>query len=145
MSLSPIKSCTLLIILFFHTYAGYSQNTPANTNNPVVTPVPKPIAYTNTFINYIRTWEPSMPSTDPAVVTATGRTVAEVKQTTQFIDGLGRPLQTLKNGTSPAGKDWVVPVTYDAFGREKYSYQPYVSPGGMGNLKPTPLQSRRIL
>lgn len=116
----------------------YAQNYPIASGVPAVTPVTKPAAYTNPVINYIRTWEPSMPTIDPAVVTAAGRTVAEVKQTTQYVDGLGRPIQTVSKGISPLGKDVVAPVVYDAMGREQYKYMPYVSPGSDGKLKNDP-------
>nr|WP_295863622.1 DUF6443 domain-containing protein [uncultured Chitinophaga sp.] len=79
-----------------------------------------PGAYTNTTINYIRTWEPSRPLTDPATVIAQGNPVADVKQTTQYFDGLGRPLQTVAKGMGGTGNDMVTPVVYDAFGREAF-------------------------
>lgn len=50
---------------------------PSSGQAPAATPVALPAAYTNTTINFVRTWEPSMPSADPAVVTAAGRTTAE--------------------------------------------------------------------
>jgi len=52
----------------------------------------------------------------------------DVKETTTYFDGLGRPLQTVNRqimpGSSPG--DVVTPVIYDAFGRETYKYLPYV-------------------
>src|SRR5699024_5278309 len=71
------------------------------------------------------TWTPSMPTTDPAVVSSPNRTTAQVKQTTQYFDGLGRPLQTVTKKITPAGRDLVTPVTYDEFGRQVYKYLPY--------------------
>ncbi|PTT01816.1 sugar-binding protein, partial [Pedobacter sp. HMWF019] len=56
----------------------------------------------------------------------------EVNQTVQYIDGLGRPLQTVTVQGSPGFRDMVQPIAYDAFGREAVKYQPYaaVSNGG---------------
>lgn len=96
------------------------------TAPPAKTPVIPPAAYQSTVkVNYVRTFKPSMPTTDPGVVTSTSRTTAEVKQTTQYFDGLGRPLQTVTKKITPGGKDMVAPVVYDALGREIYKYLPY--------------------
>jgi RHS repeat-associated protein len=103
----------------------YAQNKPVGIR-PTATADNIPAAYNNTSINYVRTWEASRPLTDPAAVIATNRLVREVKQTTQYIDGLGRPLQTVSKGISASGKDLVVPVIYDKYGRETYKYLPYV-------------------
>jgi RHS repeat-associated protein len=56
----------------------------------------------------------------------------EVNQTVQYIDGLGRPLQSVTVQGSPGFRDMVQPIAYDAFGREAVKYQPYaaVSNGG---------------
>jgi RHS repeat-associated protein len=56
----------------------------------------------------------------------------EVNQTVQYIDGLGRPLQTVTVQGSPGFRDMVQPIAYDAFGREAVKYEPYaaVSNGG---------------
>ncbi|WP_343898901.1 DUF6443 domain-containing protein, partial [Chitinophaga japonensis] len=90
------------------------------------------------------TWEPSMPTSDPAVVTATTRTVQEVKQATQYFDGLGRPLQTVSKAITPGGKDLVAPVVYDAYGREQYQYLPYApQTAGDGKFKTDPFNAQR--
>src|SRR4051812_20786242 len=89
-----------------------------------------PGSYTPTSFNYIRTWDVKAPITDPAVVVV--RPLRDVLQTTQYIDGLGRPLQTvIKQGSWKTGasepKDLVAPVAYDAFGRVPRTYLPYAS------------------
>ncbi|OMP76915.1 hypothetical protein BW716_22290 [[Flexibacter] sp. ATCC 35208] len=66
-----------------------------------------------------------MPTADTTVVNATARTMAEVKMSTEYMDGLGRTLQKVNKGLSPQGYDVVAPVIYDAYGREQYSYLPY--------------------
>ena len=57
--------------------------------------------------------------------------------TTQYIDGLGRPLQTvMKQGSMITGSDpvdMVAPVTYDEFGREQYKYLPFRANNAEGN------------
>jgi RHS repeat-associated protein len=70
-----------------------------------------------------------------SAVTSSLRTPGEVKQTTEYFDGLGRSLQTIVKGISPKGYDLVSPVIYDPFGREVYNYLPYVSTSADGNFK----------
>ena len=82
-------------------------------------------------VNYIRSWEPSRPLTDPALVTAS-TSVTEVRQTTRYFDGLGRPLQTVARQLSPSQKDLITPFVYDAFGRETIQYLPYAITGNGG-------------
>lgn len=55
--------------------------------------------------------------------------VDKVSQTIQYIEGLGRPMQTVITQGSPLKKDVVQPVAYDAFGREATRYLPYVASG----------------
>lgn len=127
------KSLTWVVIfLLCHTGITKAQNTPGGPARPVATATTVPIAYTGTAINYIRTWEPSMPTSDPVAVTG-ATDIKMVKQTTQYFDGLGRLLQTVSKGTAPSGKDVVVPVVYDVFGREQYEYLPYIPQGDNTN------------
>jgi RHS repeat-associated protein len=48
-----------------------------------------------------------------------------VQTTIQYVDGLGRSLQTVQRQASPTAKDIVQPFTYDQFGRESLKYLPY--------------------
>jgi RHS repeat-associated protein len=52
----------------------------------------------------------------------------DVKETDQYFDGLGRPLQTVVRQITPGTQplDLVTPVVYDPFGREVDKYLPYV-------------------
>ncbi|OQP38770.1 hypothetical protein A4H97_18810 [Niastella yeongjuensis] len=95
--------------------------------------------------NYIRTWDAKMPMTDPSAMTV--RPLRDVLQTTQYVDGLGRPLQTvIKQGSWKEGtnepKDLVTPVDYDEFGRESRKYMPYVSTETNGFLKFAPFNEQ---
>lgn len=55
----------------------------------------------------------------------TGLPVSDVNRTIQYVDGLGRNLQTVRWKASPLLRDLVTPVAYDAFGREDKKYLPY--------------------
>ncbi|HEX7903808.1 MAG TPA: DUF6443 domain-containing protein [Chitinophagaceae bacterium] len=89
-----------------------------------------------TKVNYIRTWDAGSPQVHPDTLMA--KTVKDVKQTTQYLDGLGRPLQTvMKQGSLMSGSsiayDLVSPVLYDEFGREAYKYLPFAANSTGGN------------
>jgi len=86
-------------------------------------------------VNYIRTWDATSPQSNAD--TLVGRTIKDVKQTTQYFDGLGRLLQTvIKQGSMLTGYsafDLVQPVSYDQLGREKYRFMPFVANYTGGN------------
>ncbi|MBK7289139.1 MAG: hypothetical protein IPI78_02200 [Chitinophagaceae bacterium] len=95
-----------------------------------------PTAYLSSDkINHIRTWEAAAPITHADTIQA--RTFRDVKQTTQYFDGLGRPIQTvIKKGSMVTGdtaRDMVSAVVYDEFGREQYKYLPFAANNTGGN------------
>lgn len=113
-----------------------SQITPSNTSiRPAAIAVPVPSAYPAATVNYIRTWEPSMATSDPSVVADANRPVEDVKLKTQYFDGLGRPLQTVSKRFSFGKKDIVSPVIYNQFGQVQYDYLPYASSAIDGKFK----------
>jgi RHS repeat-associated protein len=84
--------------------------------------------------NYILIATPRKEGYDPANA---GYTTCDVMQTVQYIDGLGRPLQTVQvKGNPTASKDVVQPITYDAFGREAIKYLQYTTTSSDGSYKP---------
>lgn len=59
-------------------------------------------------------------------------------QTVGYLDGLGRPVQSIIVQSSPLGKDIVSPQEYDGYGREAKKFLPYVDNGSnFGSLKPS--------
>ena len=91
-------------------------------NAQVITPTSYPSAIK---VNYIRTWDATAP--EQSTATLKTRNVTDVKQSTQYFDGLGRPIETVMKQTSPLQKDMVTAAVYDAFGREQYKYLPFAS------------------
>jgi RHS repeat-associated protein len=94
------------------------------------TPRPVPSQYVNPKINYVRTWDVVVPVSDANSLTiSTDVTTARV--TTGYVDGLGRPLQTvIKKGslvTGGSAVDIVSAVEYDHFGREQFKYLPFAA------------------
>ncbi|OQP46215.1 hypothetical protein A4R26_32115 [Niastella populi] len=65
--------------------------------------------------------------------------VADVKQTTEYYDGLGRLMQTVNKQAGKDNKDLVQPVIYDQYGRQPLNYLPFVSPSDDGKYKPNVL------
>jgi len=108
-------------------------------------PNPVPAAYPDTVkVNYIRTWDARAPESDANALIS--RPLRDVLQTTQYFDGLGRPLQTVvKQGSLVTGNDptdLVSPVIYDEFGREQYKYLPFASDSSSGLFKLNPFQQQ---
>jgi RHS repeat-associated protein len=127
-----MRSFYICLAFVFSGVALYAQAPSSVSVRPSAVPLTAPGTYTNTIINYVRTWEPSMPATDPATVVA--GSLSQVKQTTQYMDGLGRPLQIVSKGIGANGKDIVTPMLYDAYGREQLKYLPYADQGTSNGL-----------
>ncbi len=51
--------------------------------------------------------------------------IGQKSDTWNYFDGLGRPLQTVRQQASPLGYDIVQPMVYDNLGRQKTAYLPY--------------------
>ncbi|HSC54492.1 MAG TPA: DUF6443 domain-containing protein [Phnomibacter sp.] len=137
---------TLLLLtsnLFAQTVSP-SNKPVATTQVPAATGTiaPTPGAYTlpSGSQNFIRSWEALGPVTDAASMVNLPYTA--VRQTTQYFDGLGRPLQTVMRQASPTGVDIVQPVVYDAFGREAVKYLPYAG-GNDGLFKADPFNAQK--
>jgi RHS repeat-associated protein len=129
----------LLVLIALNTKA---QNKPNGANTPGATAVAAPGNYTSGIqVNYVRTKEAVSPITDEGSFNTAGYT--QVKQATQYLDGLGRPLQTVMKQASPQLKDLVSPVVYDAYGREQYKYLPYISTDNSGNFKLNPFAQQQ--
>ncbi len=101
----------------------------------------------NTFgqtYNVVRNWTAQKPIVNEVDIVSASRTVNEVVQTTQYMDGFGRPIQSVAKQTSPLQKDVVNIHAYNTMGREVQRFLPFVSTvttGGDitndGNYKPT--------
>lgn len=116
------------------------------TATPAGTVSIKPVSsfYSPTIkVNYVREKSGLTPQADEATFDASG--YEKVSQSTQYLDGLGRPLQTVVRQITPGAspKDIVTPVEYDVFGREVYKYLPYAaSTTGDGYIKMDPFSGQ---
>ncbi|WP_162946178.1 DUF6443 domain-containing protein [Chitinophaga barathri] len=131
------------LVLLAGGLSAQKPNTQTLPAAPTQTINPLPPGYTSGVkVNFVRTLEPALPLTNPAVVSGE-IDVNKVRQTMQYLDGLGRPLQTVTRRGSPAQKDLVAPVVYDILGREQFQYLPYVSTDATGAFKLNPFTDQR--
>ncbi|HWK02143.1 MAG TPA: DUF6443 domain-containing protein [Puia sp.] len=88
-------------------------------------------------INYIRVRDIHKAGVTDSATAAGLTNPFDVTQTTEYLDGLGRSLQTVAMAQSPLQKDFVTVKAYDVFGLETNKYIPYVATAADGNYKPT--------
>lgn len=58
-----------------------------------------------------------------------------LRQSVEYFDGLGRPIQAVLTQNSPGRKDIVLPTVYDQYGRTLRQYLPFASSEGNGYYK----------
>ena len=129
-------------------FAGNSQPINRPSSATIATPPTIPIstqpsAYNaSAAINYVRTWLPVAPISNQNSLSSLPYTA--VKKTTSYIDGLGRPIQSVSQQSSPGSNpvDLVQPVTYDQYGRESYKYLLFPSTTTDGDFKSNPFQEQ---
>ena len=116
------------------TYSG-SNNTSTTisievTGTPAVGPTP-----TN---NYVITNAPRIAGiTSDSLLMANANNKTNLQTSIQYVDGLGRPIQTVQQQASPKAYDIIVPQSYDKYGREVTKYLPYAPETGQyGNYRP---------
>lgn len=145
MTIKPVYPyLTVFVLLVLFQYQSFAQNVPNGSTIPTASPVSAPTAYTTAAGNYVRTYDINMITTDPSAVIATSNTANQVKQTTTYVDGLGRPLQTVVKNASPSGYDFVSPFVYDAYGLQQYQYLPYIHTSSSdGSFKLDPFNAQK--
>lgn len=147
-------SLLLALLLASALHAQPPANKPDGVTQVPALPAGKtphlPLAYpTGTKINYVRTWEAmtSGYTTETAFNAAATATdgYKNIKEATQYIDGLGRPIQTVSRQISPGNNpmDMVAPLVYDEFGRETHKFMPYVSSTINGSFKLDPFNEQK--
>src|SRR6185503_18129919 len=120
------------------TVSAYSGSSSASTylyigvsGTPVTGPTPT--------ANYVITQAPRISGiTNDSLMAAQNVYKSNVQISIQYVDGLGRPIQTVQKQGSPKGYDLIQPQAYDQYGREVYKYLPYAPETGQyGNYRPT--------
>ncbi|OQP59655.1 hypothetical protein A3860_36405 [Niastella vici] len=126
---------TVGVNTFYRRKVTSSSNEVAYTNISSITMR----AGTVTNMNYIRVRDITKAGVANAAAATQLTDPFEIKQSTQYFDGLGRLVQTVAKQATPLLKDMVVPVGYDEFGRQVAQYLPYVSSAADGEYKPNAL------
>lgn len=76
--------------------------------------------------NYVVTYIPREENfTTRSSVMAASCDKDRIQTSIAYFDALGRPLQNVQVMGSPSGKDLIVPMAFDAYGREALKYLPY--------------------
>ena len=100
----------------------------------------------NIKLNFVRTWDVVSPQTDPNNLLLNS-TIDKARITTQYLDGLGRPIQSvIKQGAFPTNgniSDLVTPSVYDDYGREIRKYLPFAANTVDGQFKMDPFQQQQ--
>ncbi|QEC61756.1 RHS repeat-associated core domain-containing protein [Mucilaginibacter ginsenosidivorans] len=114
-----ITLATVLVVAAFHTYAQTQTN------------------------NYIRTQTPRISGiTNDSLMAVNNTDKTKVQIAIQYVDGLGRPIQTIQKQGSPLGYDMISPQAYDAYGREVKKYLTYTpQTGTAGSYRPNAVSS----
>ena len=68
-----------------------------------------------------------------------GLPLHQLTESYQYLDGLGRPIQSVGKGQSPQQKDVVSFKDYDVYGRESKRYLPFVGSSNTGAFTTNPL------
>ncbi|GAB5524079.1 MAG: hypothetical protein Roseis2KO_19510 [Roseivirga sp.] len=76
-------------------------------------------------INIVKVYEVYEANKSDSYIMSASRDPNQVMLTSQYLDGLGRPAQSVKRKASGTNKDVVMLVYYDAFGRESQSFLPF--------------------
>jgi hypothetical protein len=103
----------ILLLLFLSFTQSEAQiipniNTQPGTGTQALNTIP-PAYGSSVALNYVRVWEATRPFSSDTALNGSTRTLGEVKQNTQYFDGLGRPLQTVIKGASPKDMIWLPP------------------------------------
>jgi len=138
MSLNNIRFVLLAFLFIIKAPVKAQVITPANASTPAATEIlPVPAANNSAAkINYVRTWQPWKPIQDATLVPQ--QPVTDVKESTAYVDGLSRVVQTVTKGATPSGKDMVTYKVHDEYGRESLQYLPYASEANDGYFKTNP-------
>ncbi len=135
-----IGGISWLLLLLLTTASAQTGNKPTSQTQvagPTLPLAPVPAGYNanglSPLVNFVRERD-AMGRIVDTVTFATSE-YTDVRETTHFFDGLGRPLQTVQRQATPGSSpvDIVSPVVYDPFGREVYKYLPYAAGSGNTN------------
>lgn len=103
--INPMKKLLLSIVLFPILAIGQTQT-----------------------MNYIKNTTYKVPTT----TSISSPSAAQASQSIGYLDGLGRPIQTIASKQSATGKNIVTHIEYDVFGRQAKDFLPYSTQSSTG-------------
>jgi hypothetical protein len=93
--------------------------------------------------SYLRARDIRKPSITDTTTAAAVTSPFDAHQTTEYYNGMGKPIQKVIKQSTPLQKDFVAASSYDASGRESIRYLPYASSTSDGNYKTNPLTEQQ--
>lgn len=131
----------ILLALLFLANVSFAQVKPnGSTQTPKTSTLPT-VSYSGTDkVNYVRTFSLNQPLTSFPTGTAFNTAISNgnIMQATQYVDGLGRPIETVARQALPGDKDLVQFMVYDEYGRQVYQPMPFQSDAGGGAMYLSP-------
>ncbi len=143
--MNKISKFYIVVILGFVFSSLVSDNCFSQLPRPVPTAYPQ-----NSQPSFVKTWNATAPEQDPNYLMT--RHLKDIKQSTQYLDGLGRHLQTvakeysMQTGNIP--EDMVSAIEYDEYDKELYKYSPFAAntnggyPTNDGKFRLNPFQQQ---
>ncbi|PZX48941.1 DUF6443 domain-containing protein [Algoriphagus chordae] len=87
------------------------------------------VTLAQTTENFVKTYKARTATS--SITSVTGGTSSHSYKNFTYLDGLGRPKQTVGKASTISGKDLITPIEYDDYGRQKKEYLPYYETGGI--------------
>jgi len=144
------KNILLIFLAMVMVSPSFAQNKPNGGSRGAATSttidIPSVTIAATDKVSYVRTFDFYKAMTSDANI-ATEITGGNVMQTTQYVDGLGRPIQTVARRALPSGSgyaDMVQFMLYDEYGRQVYQPMAYRSTASSGHLELSPSASQGI-
>lgn len=106
-----------------------------------------PGAYpSNIKVNYVRSQDATGKFTSVSDMETALNSIdgyKKVRENTQYVDGLGRPLQAVSRRITPGATDLIAPSVYDKHGREVHKFLPYSSDAEDGKMRIDPFNEQK--
>jgi RHS repeat-associated protein len=147
--INPIYTLILLcLFLSGHTLFAQSENKPTGDTQPstqegsITTSIPGNYNTSSGLYNAIATYSVYKKGLSLDSILRVAVPLKHVVLSTQYMDGLGRPIQTVGRKQSPGGNDAVEVISYDPFGREAQSFLPFTISETDGSFKASAFNSQ---
>jgi RHS repeat-associated protein len=136
-----LYSRSLYVSLLPYDVPARNEPLDAGCSAPLNAFMPPDRAGASDSVNYLRTFVPRTAYTSAARMRQA--VVDSVQIKTDYLDGLGRPVQTVMRQESPGRRDMVQPMAYDALNRQTRQYLPFTADNAQqGAYRPNALREQ---